>query len=213
MHTVPESSEARTAKIITTFPCEYHLKEKLHVLGIDDSPFTRKERQSVLVAVLMSHDFHIDGIMTRKITVDGNDAEDAILEFLETGMGKAANAVLTNGVTFSGFNIYSPLSVYRRTGKPVISIARRGPDIESMVSAIDKHERDPEKISLLRSMMPQKIELRSGSRVYVNTAGIQLNDARKLIEMTTFRGNIPEAVRIAHMIGTVIKRGRTLGRV
>ncbi len=200
-------------EVILDFHMDEQLKTKWHVLGIDDSPFRRTQRHSTLIAVLMSHDFHIDGIMTGQITVDGEDSIDAMLAFVESGFGRAANAVLTNGITFAGFNMYDPSVLSAKTGMPVVSVTRKKPDIGSMKEAIIKHGRDNIKLTLLEKLEPEKMVTGSGLELYVNIAGIDLADAARLIERSIFRGSIPEAVRIAHMVGTVIKNGKTHGRV
>ena len=49
--------------------------------------------------------------------------------------------------------------------------------------------------------------------LYINRAGISLNDAVALIKKTTYTGNIPEPVRMAHLIATAIKNKESHGRV
>lgn len=183
------------------------------MLGVDDSPFSRKESKSRLVGVLMSYDFHIDGMITSRITVDGDDSSSAILSFLESGIGRAANAVFTNGITFAGFNMFDPDLIFSRSGTPVISVVRKKPDIDAMIDAIIKHHGNQKKTDFLLRLQPQEILLRSGSSIYINKAGIGEEDAAKLIERSIFRGNFPEAVRVAHMVASVIKNGKTHGRV
>lgn len=189
------------------------MKEKWHILGIDDSPFSRRQKYSTLVGVLMSHDFHVDGIITEKITVDGTDSENAILGFLDSGIGKAANAVFTNGITFAGFNMLDPVHLYEASGIPVISVTRGNPDLKSMKDAIIKHERDESKIHLLERLRPERMELGANNVLYVNIAGIENDEALMLLKKSIFRGKMPEAVRVAHMVGSVIKNGKTHGRV
>lgn len=189
------------------------MKDKWHVLGIDDSPFTRSENKTILVGVLMSHDFHVDAVVTETITIDGNDAEAAITKIVQSETGMSANAIITNGITFGGFNMIEPSSIYDSTGIPVISVTRKEPDIQSMKSAISKHGNDLNKMQLLDRLEPEELRLKSGSILFINRAGIEYKEASELVSRSIFRGNMPEAVRIAHIIGTVLKKGKTLGRV
>ena len=57
-------------------------------------------------------------------------------------------------------------------------------------------------------------EIKCGKRtLYINRAGISLNDAIMLINKTTYMGNIPEPVRMAHLVATAIKNKESHGRV
>ena len=38
--------------------------------------------------------------------------------------------------------------------------------------------------------------------MYVQTAGILIEDAKKILRMTSTRGNIPEPLRVAHLIAS-----------
>lgn len=188
------------------------LKEKVHTLGVDDSPFSRKDRSCTLVGVLMSHDFHVDSIITREIDVDGNDASDALLDLLTSGSGRAADIVMTNGITFAGFNMYEPEFVYKKSGTPVISVTRNLPDLNAMIDALQKYHAPDYKIDILKRMEPVRIVLKTGSSVYANFYGLAQSEVANLVNRMLFRGNIPEPIRIAHLIGTVLKKGKTGGR-
>lgn len=192
---------------------ECGLKEKWHLLGIDDSPFLRSDRYSTIVGVLMSHDFHVDAILTERIEVDGDDSIDAIFSFLSSGYGKAANIVLSNGVTFGGFNLFDPDELYEKSGVPVISVTRKEPDRDSMIRAIEKHGRDRRKVELLQKLDPQRISIPDVGVLYANIAGIDADEASRVVGRSIFRGKIPEAIRMAHMVGSVLKKGKTHGRV
>lgn len=161
----------------------------------------------------MSHDFHVDAILTGRIEVDGVDSIDAVISFLNSGYGKAANIVLTNGVTFGGFNILDPAELYTRSKVPVVSVTRKEPDLVSMISAIEQHGGAMAKINLLKKLDPRRLLLPGGGFLYSNIAGIEAAEAEKVVGRSIFRGKIPEAIRIAHMVGSVLKKGKTHGRV
>lgn len=189
------------------------LKPKSKVIGIDDSPFKRGDRHSLIVSVLLSHDFHIESIHSAKIEVDGNDAEDTIVEIASSPHGMPASLIMTQGITFAGFNIIDPVRLSKRTGKPVISVTRREPDISSMVEALRKHSGSQEKVRMVLDSAPVRFDLGNGTTIYGNYSGITKKEAELIIGRFTQRGKIPEPVRLAHLIGEVIFSGRTGTRV
>lgn len=193
----------------------FHLvKEYLRVLGIDDGPFNRDEdRKTVLVGVLMRFDFYIEGVMVREIEVDGTDSTEKIISMLRTHFSEDIDFIVSNGITFGGFNICNMNEIYSETGVPVVSITRKMPDINSMISAIEKHFEDSEsRIGILNQYRIEKMEEKNGTSVYVNRAGISKNDAGELVNRMLIRGNIPEPVRVAHHIATAIRKGESYGR-
>ena len=48
--------------------------------------------------------------------------------------------------------------------------------------------------------------------VYVQRAGLSLVEARDLLAATTLHGNLPEALRLAHLIAGGVVTGKTRGR-
>lgn len=52
----------------------------------------------------------------------------------------------------------------------------------------------------------------SAPRLWIQRAGLSLDDARKLVADTTLHGNIPEPLRLAHLIAGGITTGASRGR-
>ena len=62
-------------------------------------------------------------------------------------------------------------------------------------------------IDLIERLSIEEIELSPEHMVYVNRAGISAIDARSLIRKTIKQGAIPEPLRMAHLIGRLVKFG------
>lgn len=185
------------------------------VLGIDDGPFDRASDLKVsLVGVLARFDGYIEGVAKRTVTVDGMDSTDTVVSFFDAHFGSQIDYVMTNGITVAGFNILDIADIYDRTGKPVISVTRKEPDVDSMVKAIRKHFEDSERrIGILTSLETKEIQLDSSTTLFANLAGIELPEALEALQKSTIRGNIPEPIRLAHMIAGAIKNGENRGKV
>ncbi|MCL4451576.1 MAG: DUF99 family protein [Candidatus Thermoplasmatota archaeon] len=183
------------------------MKRNLRILGIDDSPFLRHDETCFLVGVIMRLDFYIEGFVMKQVHVDGNDAQDIIVEMVESRSAQGCNVIMTNGITFGGFNIIDPQALYERLKKPVITITNRSPDMETIKAAISKHLHSQSSIDLIDRLSIEEIQLSPGHLVYMNRAGISAVDARSLVRKTIRQGAVPEPLRMAHLIGRLVKFG------
>lgn len=175
------------------------LKEKGRILGLDDGPFSRSsDKFTPFVGLLMRLDGRIEGIRVRKLPIDGDTAEDIIDEIVRSIGADNINLIMSEGVTFAGFDIVSPQEIFHRTGIPFISITKSTADMASMEAALSKHGEDG-KIARLAKLNPVKCTI-NGREFTLNHAGITKEEAVTIIEKSTFVGNVPEPVRIAHMI-------------
>jgi endonuclease V-like protein UPF0215 family len=99
-----------------------------------------------------------------------------------------------------------------RTGLPVVTITREKPDFIAMEKALKEHFEDWEK----RMEIITRGELtciKTGHKpIYVKFAGIELDELKDIIELSTVRGALPEALRVAHLIATGITTGESYGR-
>ncbi len=153
----------------------------------------------------MRLDFYVEGFISRDITVDGDDSESSLLEIMSSSLGQSANLIMTDGITFGGFNLIDPESISRSTGKPVVTITRKMPDIDTMKSAIMKHLGDKKKVEILEGLTPERIETGSGAVLYCNYSSITKNDVKRLLTKTIRQGYIPEPVRMASLVGRLIR--------
>jgi endonuclease V-like protein UPF0215 family len=51
-----------------------------------------------------------------------------------------------------------------------------------------------------------------GPRLWVQRAGLTIEEARRIVKATTLHGNVPEPLRLAHLIAGGITTGRSRGR-
>ncbi len=178
-------------------------------MGVDDFPFSREQSRSRIVGVVMNSELHIENLESEIISVDGNDSGDAIVSLVRNGKGRYCNVIFTDGVTFAGFNIIDPSFISEKLQIPVISVTRRRPDIKSMIEAIRKHNLGENKVRILEHLRPVELQLKNGGRMYVNVAGLSEKETLQVMDRFTFRGNVPEPLRVAHMIATFSAFGRT----
>ncbi|WMT51602.1 MAG: DUF99 family protein [Ferroplasma sp.] len=190
------------------------MKHGLRVLGLDDGPFNKfTDIKTVIVGVIMRLNYPVEGISVREITVDGMDSTEIVMSMIRGRFRGDIDFVMCNGITFAGFNILDIQKVYSKTGIPVIAVTRKNPSIEKISRALLLHFKDSEeRIKIITETPVDKIGY--GDRIlYINRAGIELNRAVELIKNTVNTGNIPEPVRMAHLIATAIINKESHGRV
>ncbi len=187
------------------------MKQNIRILGIDDAPFDRfRQKTSLLIFTLMRLDFTVEGFERKEVVIDGTDSTLAIEEVMSQGIGKNADLVMADGITFCGFNICDFRDVNDRTGTPVISVTRREPDITSMMRAIEKHHPNRRlALEILERSSVSRLDLSAKKTVYVNVFGIGLQEAKRVIVNATKTGIMPEPVRLSHLIGTGLFKSRT----
>jgi endonuclease V-like protein UPF0215 family len=190
------------------------MKHGLRVLGLDDGPFKKfVDTKTVLVGVIMRMNYPVEGISVREITVDGMDSTETVMSMIHSRFRDDIDFVMSNGITFAGFNIFDIQEINWETGIPVIAVTRKKPSLENISSALSHHFKDGEERIKIITKIPVD-EIRCGYRtLYINRAGIELNDAVTLIRNTASTGNIPEPVRLAHLIATAIINKESHGRV
>lgn len=190
------------------------MKELKRVMGVDDGPFDReRDTTTVIVGVMTRFDGYVEGVATGEVDIDGTNATDAVISLFAAHFSSQIDFLLLNGVTLAGFNMCDIERIYAETGVPVISITRKEPDIGSMGAAIRKHFSDyAVRISILEKTKVHRITVRSGAEVFVNVSGVDIDEAAEVVKRSIVRGNIPEPIRLAHMIAGSIKKGENRGR-
>jgi endonuclease V-like protein UPF0215 family len=183
---------------------QINFAKDLRILGVDDGPFVRGvDKVCPIVGVLMRLDGKIENIAADSLSIDGGDVTGKISGLMDM-LKIRPSVVMSEGITFAGFNILDPEEFYGRTGVPFLSVRKGKPDITAMIMAIRKYERDAFiKESTLRKINPDSMNL-GGAEITANYAGMTHEDARKLLLRTLGDGILPEPVRLAHIVASTI---------
>jgi len=110
------------------------IKKEMRVIGIDDAPFDKFKKGKVLVvgAVFRGGSF-LDGILSTKVDVDGNDATKKIVDMINNSKFKLQlQCIFLDGIAVGGFNVIDVKELNKKTKIPVIIIIRRKPNIENI---------------------------------------------------------------------------------
>ena len=147
--------------------------------------------------------------MRTEVVVDGMDATEKIASMIKKSphYDQLRVAVL-DGITFAGFNVVDINELFKRVDLPVIAVTREKPDLVQIKKALEnlpEHERRWKAIESAGKII--KVQTRNTEEaVYMQIAGISQKDAEKILRNTSTRSNIPEALRVAHIIASGLAR-------
>jgi endonuclease V-like protein UPF0215 family len=94
--------------------------------------------------------------------------------------------------------------LFEKTGLPVITVTRDKPNFENIRKALKNLPENEKRWKAMQNAGEIfAVETREGREpIYVQVAGISENDAEKVLRKTSTRSNIPEALRVAHIIAS-----------
>ncbi len=184
------------------------IKPEIRVLGVDDGKFVpRSGGHVIVVGVVFRGGYWFEGVMSTMITVDGFDATSQICSMITSSPHyRQLRAVFLNGVTFAGFNVVDIKELNEKTGLPVVAITTKRPDLSKFRLALKNLPRSDERWqAVLNAGDLSVVKAQRGSqKVYVEVVGITIEVAEEIIRLTSTRSNMPEALRVAHLIASGI---------
>lgn len=189
-----------------------NIKKEIRILGIDDSPFLAHTNQLVMVigTVFRAGEW-LDGVLRTFIHGDGRDATTKIIDMVNSTRHKdQLGVIMLDGVTFGGFNVINIQEIFIKTGVPVIVIMRKFPNFEKIKNALKRFDDcDKRWQDILDAGKVYEIE--NHENIYIQINGIDIEDAKEIIRLSTTRSAIPEPVRVAHIIAAGVVTGESKG--
>ena len=184
------------------------VKPEIRVLGVDDGAFTPHiEAWVPIIGVVFRGGYWFDGVIHTKIEVDGFDATDKISSMITNSPHyKQLRVIMLNGITFAGFNIVDIRTLNAQTELPVIAVTRHKPNLEEIRKALTNLSgRDQRWQAILNAGAITEVKTRNeNEKIYVHIAGISEDSAAKILRLTSTRSNVPEALRVAHLVASGI---------
>ena len=186
------------------------IKPEIRVLGVDDGIFVPHTKGTVdVVGVVYRGGYWLDGVMRTEVTIDGVDATEKIADMIKKSPHyEELRVVILNGITFAGFNVVDINKLFKTVNLPVIAVAREKPDLEKIRNALENLPECERRWQAIESA-GKIIEVQTrntGETVYTQIAGVSQEDAEKILKSTSTRSNIPEALRVAHIIASGLTR-------
>ncbi len=152
----------------------------------------------------------VDGVAIGEMAVDDPNATRFLTDWIH-GLRWAASlqVIVFGGVTIAGLGLLHLPTIARELNLPVLALTRQNTRNSTLDTAL-KAAGLSRLLPLLKDN-PSAVEIREG--IYASFSGIPEVKARRLIQSTLQKSNMPEPLRIAHLIGAALVNGESKGRV
>lgn len=188
------------------------VKPEIRVLGIDDGVFTPHSDELVnVVGIVYRGGYWLDGFMHTKVQVDGLDATERLAEMIiGSPHYPQLRVIMLNGVTLAGFNVVDIEELCQRVKLPVVAVTRDKPNFDDIKKALENLPQSQQRWRAIEKAGKMiKVRTRNGEEpIYVHVAGLSEEDARRVLKSTSTRSNVPEALRVAHIIASGLAQTR-----
>jgi endonuclease V-like protein UPF0215 family len=182
-----------------------------HVLGIDDGPFEKYADGSSapVVGVTTEAADLVESIAITRFPVDGDGVTDFLAQWI-TGLRvrPALQGVLFSGITLAGLAVLEPRRLAERLALPVVVVNRK-PPVDAPLRRALLTAGHPERAALLDGV-PEAFE--ADDLLHAAVAGASSDWTRALLARTRGKSDLPEALRLAHMIARALETGESRGR-
>lgn len=178
----------------------------LRAVGIDDAPFARRAGSPVRLVGAVCAGTRFEGLVMGAARRDGWNATDALCRMLVGGKFlPQVHLVLLDGIAFGGFNVVDLEALSRRLERPCVAVMRRQPDLRAVERALHHLPRAERRLAILRRAGP----VHARPPFVFQVRGGEPGPVAEALARLTDRGHVPEALRLAHLIGTAIVHGES----
>ena len=185
-------------------------RRNIRVIGIDDAHYADKTRGGpVNLAGVICSCTRFEGMLWGEITKDGMDSTDKIGQLIiKSKFAAQLHVVLLDGITFGGCNVVDLPQLHRQLGLPIVAVMRRMPNMEKF-QHVTKQFPDSEE-RWRRTLAAGQIHQMDNWTF--QCVGEEPETITKVLERLTDTGKVPEALRVAHLIGSAVMMGESTNR-
>jgi len=176
----------------------------LRAIGFDDAPFEKRHGAIVPIVGVVCAGTRFEGLVAGKVRKDGLSATREVERLLLGGKFlPQIHLVLFDGVAFGGFNVIDLERLSKSLRRPCVAVMRKAPDLEGVERVIRRLPSASRRLAMLRragdvhARPPYHFQVQGGDPDEIGEALVRL----------THIGHVPEALRIAHMIGGAMVKG------
>ncbi|MBL8604242.1 MAG: DUF99 family protein [Myxococcales bacterium] len=181
----------------------------LRVLGVDDAPFAKRRGARVSVCGVVCAGHRFEGMLWAETRRDGWGATDALIAAVTASkFAPQLDLVLLDGIALGGFNVVDLPRLAEAVARPCVAVMRRAPSLDAVHAAMAKLPGYARR----SAVMARAGEIYTlGGHVFQVQGGAPAVIAEALTVLTR-EGKVPEALRLAHLIGSAVKLGESRRR-
>ncbi len=185
------------------------VKAEIRVVGVDDGVFVpHTHGKCDVIGVVFRGGYWLDGVMRTQVEIDGMDATEKIAEMITSSPHYGQlRIIMLDGVTFAGFNVVDTSKLFEMTKLPVIAVTREKPDFDDIRKALENLPLAKERWKAIKNAEKiVKVFTRGEKAIFMQVTGIEESTAKRIVKSTATRSNVPEALRVAHLIASGLTR-------
>ncbi|MDX9719178.1 MAG: DUF99 family protein [Myxococcota bacterium] len=210
---------------------QLRLGRQIRSIGFDDAPFDKARDAQVPIAGVVCANTRFEGLLWGRVERDGLDATEQLLALLKASKFLAQlHLILLDGIAFGGFNVVDLAALSQETGLPAVAVMRKQPRLERVIAAIHRlpdaelrtqrlrlagsiHQGQTDSPSPLNSNTEHESSRQLGSRkLFFQVQGTNPELAARALAQLCDRGQVPECLRLAHLIGSAVITGQSSKR-
>jgi uncharacterized protein len=178
----------------------------IRVIGFDDAPFKRRKGGKAYITGVVCAGTRFEGMVWGQIRQDGWNATDTICRLLIGGKFlPQLHLVLLDGIAFGGLNAIDLPQLSQRLSLPCVAVMRRLPSLDKVEQAI-RHLPQPER---RLKLLQRAGEIHAFAPFFFQVAGESPEVIAQVLQRLTDCENVPEALRLAHLIGAAVIKGES----
>lgn len=178
----------------------------IRVVGFDDAPFKRRKGGSASIVGVVCAGTRFEGMVWGKVRQDGWNATDTVCKLL---VGRKflpqLHILLLDGIAFGGFNVIDLPKLSERLSLPCVAVMRRLPDLAAVEQAIRRLPQSERRLELLH----RAGTIHAFPPFFFQVCGERPEVTAAVLRRLTDCGNVPEALRLAHLIGAAVVKGES----
>lgn len=178
----------------------------IRVVGFDDAPFTRRKGGSASIVGVVCAGTRFEGMVWGKVRQDGWNATDTVCKLL---VGRKflpqLHILLVDGIAFGGFNVIDLPKLSERLSLPCVAVMRRLPNLAAVEQAICRLPQPERRLGLLH----RAGTIHAFPPFFFQVCGERPDVTAAVLRRLTDCGNVPEALRLAHLIGAAVVKGES----
>jgi hypothetical protein len=181
-----------------------------HLLGVDDGAFDkRRDREVPIAAVRTEGPDQVEGVALTRFPVDGDDATAFLAGWIgELRLAQGLAGVVLGSITIAGLGVVDVPALAGAIGLPVLIVNRRDPADHHLADALRAAGLEA-RLALVASC-PPAFWIEGGP--WVACAGIEPPRAAALVMASRRKSDLPEPLRLAHLIARAVATGESRGR-
>jgi endonuclease V-like protein UPF0215 family len=185
-------------------------RKRPHLLGIDDGPFDKDQvAPAHIVGVTMEGCDLVENVALGSFPVDGSGATEYLTAWIQSlRVLPSLQAILLGGITIAGLGVVDIERLSTGSRCPVLVINRKNP-LDSRLGQAFEAAGYGERVAVLERT-PAALPCERG--LFVAVAGASEEQAQSWVRASLHKAQLPEPLRLAHLIARALTTGQSRGR-